>query len=61
MTHVLYCNILRMSLLAAFTLVHAKRPVVWPNRSFMRQLIASALRRRTTVQHCVLFSVCFMT
>jgi hypothetical protein len=30
----------RMSLRAAFTLVHSKRPVVWPNRSFMQQLIA---------------------
>jgi hypothetical protein len=28
---------------AAFTLAHAKRPVVWPNRSFMRQLIAYEL------------------
>jgi hypothetical protein len=30
----------RMSLRAAFALVHSKRPVIWPNRSFMRQLIA---------------------
>lgn len=30
----------RLSLRAAFALVHSKRPVVWPNRSFMRQLIA---------------------
>ena len=30
----------RMSLISAFSLLHSKRPVVWPNRSFMRQLIA---------------------
>ncbi len=30
----------RMSLITAFSLLHAQRPVVWPNRSFMRQLVA---------------------
>ncbi len=49
--NMIYCNILRMSLLAAFTLVHSKRPVVWPNRSFMRQLIACARPSPTARQY----------